>query len=155
MRRTIRIARKEGEPAEGVRDTAEPGAVCVWAGLPIPGDPDHNEPWVDGVQNIPADAPILHGAGLKVFDQDVRFLDEALQDRGSRVCAGQASPISCCVPRSTSKAYPPSPSAYEFAKRIAETRQFDFDDFGAEFRQLRGAKRTCHKVRDIEDPQAL
>ena len=108
------------------------------------------------MQNIPTDAPILHGAGLKVFDQDVRFLDEALQDRGSLGFAQVKRHrfLVACLAQ-PAKRIPRRRRRTEFAKRIAETRQFDFDDFGAEFRQLRGAKRTCHKVRDIEDPQAL
>ena len=68
------------KPAKGVGNAGETGPVAIGAVLPIARDTQHDQPWIDGTQDIPAQPPFFQCAGAEILTKHIRLRDELLDN---------------------------------------------------------------------------
>ena len=155
-RRPVGIAREVRQPAEGVADAAEAGTRAVGPGLAEAGDAHHHQLGVLLAEDIPAEAPLLHGAGLEILDQDIGLRHQPLQDRGALGLAQvERRRLLVAALLQPGQRVAVRGDGAELAERIADLRQLELDHLGAELGQLRRAERAGEKARHVDDADAL
>ena len=155
-RRPVGIARQIREPAEGIADAPEPRPRAVGAGLAEAGDAHHHQLVVLLLEDVPAEAPFLQRARLEVLDEDIGLRDQPLQDLGAlglpQVEGGRLLVAALLQPGERVAALR---DGAELAQGVADLRQLDLDDLGAELRELGRAEGAGKKARHVDDADAL
>ena len=77
--RAVREAGHRHHPAERLPYGVEPHPVAVGAVLAVGGDVDHDDPGVEPLEDVVAEAHLLDGAGPEVLEEDVGHPDQIAQ----------------------------------------------------------------------------
>ena len=134
----------------------KPGPRAVGAGLAEARYAHHHQLVVLLLQDVPAEPPFLHRAGLEVLDENVGLRDQPLQDLGTlglpQVERGRLLVAALLQPGERVAALG---DGAELAQGVADLRQLDLDDLGTELGQLRRAEGAGKKARHVDDANAL
>jgi hypothetical protein len=134
------LGREVAQATHGLGDHTKTRLVTPRPGLPVATDAQHNQPWVELLQHLRAQAPRLHGTRAKVFNQHVGIGGELahevlglgiaqIQGQGPLVARLHLPPHGCAV-------FEQAP----FAQGVAHARGFDLDDVSAKVGQSFGRK---------------
>ena len=150
-------ARLGGEVAQaphGFGHDTKAGLVTPWPGLPITTDAQHNQPWVELLQHLRAQAPALHGPGAKVFDQHIGIRGELAHDvlsLGVTQIQGQGALVARLhLPPHRGAVFEQAP----FAQGVTYSGGFDLDDVGTKVGQGFGRKRPGNQLTEFHDLDA-
>ena len=66
--------------ALGFPDTGIAGLVSLWTSLPIAGNARDDQAWIDGLQDLRAEPPLLKCSGPEILNQHIRRGRKTLQD---------------------------------------------------------------------------
>jgi hypothetical protein len=65
------LAGQIAQATDGLGDVGEARLTRSRTGLPVTGDPHHDQAAIERMQGLPAEAPRLHATGAEVLDQHV------------------------------------------------------------------------------------
>ena len=154
-RHTPRFGTQMPQPAHGLAQHTESGLGAVGAGLTESRDPQHDQLRVQGMQHLPAQAPIFHRSGLEILDQHIGMLRQ-FQHRFLSMLLAQIERNRALVSRLN---LPPDRGAFTQqspgAQGISTLDRLDLDDVGTEIRQRLACKGTRNQLPEFEDLQAL
>ena len=141
--RAVRVAGHVRDPRETQCHPVESSAVLVGAGLAVATDPHNDEPAVRLAQGVWRQSPLLECAGPVVFDHDVGNVaeppEEPLALRVGQVQGDRLLPAVVLRERDVAPV------------RVADLRLLDFDHFGAELPEERGAERCGEDLARADD----
>ena len=119
-----------------------PGAVLIGAGLAVAGDRHIDQPRVDRLQRLIAQAQARHDTGAELLEQDVMALDQLthnLQRLGLLEVQGQAALVAIEVGVAGRGA---TIMGRQHTQQVHPRGRFDTQHLGAHVRQHQGGKRA-------------
>jgi len=154
-RRRRGVAHDVAQATHRLADRAEAGLPRIRARLPETGHTDHDQAGVDRRQFGPPESPFFHRARPEILEQEVRLLDEVLEqrlavglaqvERDRFLVAGDDRP-----PEGLAVRLLASPDAH----RVALARRLDLDDLRAEVPEQLAAERTGQQGAEFDHAQA-
>ena len=143
------------QTTHGLTNHAKSGHVSVGARLPVAGDAQHHQARVDFLQVFPTHTPALKGAGSKVFNQHIGFLDQLSR----QVLPFRFTQIQCHRFFVARLHLPPHRRALLYQaplpQRVAGAGRFNFDDVGAKVGQCFATKRASNELTHFYNPKPL
>ena len=144
------------QPAEGVGNAGEAGAVPIGAVLAVAGDAHQHQAGVDCLELLWPEPPFLQRAWSKILAQDVGLGDEPLEERRPLWLAQvEGDRLLVALLREPGIAVAALARRAELAQRVAEAGLLDLDDLGAELAEDGGGERPGDEGREVDDSDAV
>src|SRR2546426_12112969 len=137
-RRHAVVAGDHGDARHGLADGVVADLIAIGTELPVRGDVDHDDAWVQRLQRVIPEAHLLDGPGPKVLHDHVGDLDQLSQGR-LRVLLAQvhADALLAGVVLDPVRALLADPR--RVVASLLATQALDLDDFGARTSEHLGA----------------